>query len=121
MQLQPGEIVLAQQPTTLYSQYGRPSGLLVLTNVRLTFEMYSGGYLLPSVDLGLDKLLNAFPMAIQGDLIIDSKTVLTVDSVAGRLQFDLQNAAQWAQFILQARASVPPPPPPAPPPPPPPP
>jgi hypothetical protein len=117
MQLQTGETVLAQQPTALYSQYGRPSGLLVLTNVRLSFEMYSGGYLLPSVEVGLDRVLNAFPMAAQGDLIIDSKTLLTVDTVQGRMQFDLLNAAQWAQMILQARASVPPPPPPPPPPP----
>jgi hypothetical protein len=117
MQLQTGEIILAQQPTSLYSQYGRPSGLLVLTNVRLTFEVYSGGYLLPAVDVGLDKLLNAFPISTQGDLIIDSKMLLTVDSTLGRLQFDLPNAAQWAQSILQARASIPPPPPPPPPPP----
>lgn len=115
MQLQAGEIILAQQPTALYSQFGRPSGLLVLTNVRLTFEVYSAGYLLPSVDLGLDKLLNAYPMPTQGDLIIDSKTLLTVDTTQGRLQFDLPNAAQWAQLIVQARASVPPPPPPPPP------
>jgi len=117
MRLQPGEIVFAQQPTTWYSQLGRPSGLLVLTNLRLTFEVYSGGFLLPSVEVGLDKLLNAFPMATQGDFIIDSKTLLTVDSIHGRLQFDLPNATQWAQSILQARASVPPPPPPPPPPP----
>ena len=117
MQLQAGEIILAQQPTILYSQYGRPSGLLVLTNVRLTFEVYSGGYLLPSIEAGLDKLLNAFPMPTQGDLIIDSKTLLTVDTSFGRIQFDLPNAAQCAQMILQARASVPPPPPPPPPPP----
>jgi hypothetical protein len=116
MQLQSGEVVLAQQPTALYSAYGRPTGLLVLTNLRLSFEMYSGGYLLPSVEVGLDRLLNAFPMPTQGDFIIDSKLLLTVDTPQGRLQFDLPNAPQWAQTILQARASIPPPPPPPPPP-----
>jgi hypothetical protein len=117
VQLQSGEVILAQQPTTLYSQYGRPSGLLVLTNVRLSFEVYSGGYLLPSVEIGLDRIMNAYPTPTQGDLIIDSKTLLTVDTLQGRVQFDMPNAGQWAQSILQARASVPPPPPPPPPPP----
>ena len=114
MQFHPGEVVHFQQHTGWYSQSGRPQGLLVLTNLRLVFEIYSGGLLYPGVDIGLDKLFNAFPLSVPGDLLIDSRTVLTVDSTYGRLQFDLSNAAQWSQLILQARASIPPPPPPPP-------